>query len=52
MASKVIDEFMKTEGHTYLHRTLQPCVDEVGMAVDMTAPLYHICYQNKIGVAH
>ena len=29
VASKVIDEFMKVEGHLYLHRTLQTCIDEV-----------------------
>ena len=29
VASKVIDEFMKVVGQTYLHRTLQPCIDEV-----------------------
>ena len=29
VASKVIDEFMKEVGHSYLHRTLQPCIDEV-----------------------
>ena len=29
VASKVIDEFMKVVGHSYLHRTLQPCIDEV-----------------------
>ncbi|XP_019863532.1 PREDICTED: ras GTPase-activating protein 3-like [Amphimedon queenslandica] len=29
VASKVIDEFMKVVGQTYLHRTLQPCIDEI-----------------------
>ena len=29
VASKFIDEFMKVVGHSYLHRTLQPCIDEV-----------------------
>lgn len=29
VASKVIDEFMKVIGHSYLHRTLQPCIDEI-----------------------
>ena len=29
VASKVIDEFMKVVGSTYLQRTLQTCIDEV-----------------------
>ena len=29
MASKVLDEFMKLVGQSYLQRTLQGCIDEV-----------------------
>ena len=29
MASKVIDEFMKLVGKSYLQQTLQFCIDEV-----------------------
>ena len=31
LASKVIDEFMKLAGRSYLQRTLQGCVDEVSL---------------------
>ncbi len=29
LVSKVIDEFMKVNGHDYLKKTLTPCIDEV-----------------------
>ncbi len=40
VASKVIDEFMKETGQFYLHRTLQPCIDEVSAVYTHT----HIPY--------
>ena len=39
VASKVIDEFMKVVGSTYLQRTLQTCIDEVRLH----CPLSHLC---------
>lgn len=32
LVSKMVDEFMKLVGLSYLHRTLQCCIDEVGGA--------------------